>query len=136
MSGYTIQRAADAPDYTQGSPSPFLGYARPMGSEELGFNVRVLAPGATNVPPGEDPVPGHSHDTVEELYFVLEGEVTVKVGEDIHKLGPRDAILIGRGVPRAARNESDAEAAIAMVSVKMADPMGDSHKHEGFWPTG
>src|SRR3954454_24718025 len=109
-------RASEAPDYTGGDPSPFLGYARPMGAEQIAFNVRVLAPGATNVPPGEDPAWGHSHNTIEELYFVIAGELTVKVGDDVHTLGPRDAILIGRGAPRAARNESDAEAAFAMVS--------------------
>jgi mannose-6-phosphate isomerase-like protein (cupin superfamily) len=136
MSDYTILRAADAPDYTSGSPSPFLGYARPMGAEQIALNVRVLAPGASNVPPGEDPTWGHSHNGVEEIYLVIDGQVTVKVGDDVHTLGPRDAILIGRGTARAARNEGETDAAVAMISVKMDDPMGDSHRHEGFWPTG
>jgi mannose-6-phosphate isomerase-like protein (cupin superfamily) len=136
VSDYTIMRAGEAPDYTQGSPSPFLGYGRPMGAEQIAFNVRVLAPGATHVPPGEDPAWGHSHNTIEEIYFVIDGEITVKLGDDVHKLGPRDAVLIGRGTPRAARNEGETEAAMAMVSIKMDDPVGDSHRHEGFWPTG
>jgi mannose-6-phosphate isomerase-like protein (cupin superfamily) len=136
VSDYSIMRATDAPDFTGGDPSPFLGYARPMGSEQVALNIRVLAPGASHVPPGEDPAGGHSHNTIEEIYFVIDGEIKVKVGEDVHTLGPRDAILIGRGTPRAVRNESGAEAAFAMVSMKMEDPVGDSHRHEGFWPTG
>jgi mannose-6-phosphate isomerase-like protein (cupin superfamily) len=136
VSDYTIMRAADAPDFTGGSPSPFLGYGRPMGAEQIALNVRVLEAGATNVPPGEDPSWGHSHNTVEEIYFVIDGEITVKAGDDVHTLGPRDAILLGRGTPRAVRNDGDGEAAFVMVSVKMDDPMGDSHGHEGFWPTG
>src|SRR3954451_5348697 len=129
-------RAADAPDYTSGDASPFVGYGRPMGAQQIALNVRVLAPGASKVPPGEDSTWGHSHNEIEEIYFVIDGEIKVKVGDDVQTLGPRDAILIGRGAPRAVRNESGAEAAIAMVSVKMQDPMGHSHRHEGFWPTG
>ena len=136
MSDYTIMRASEAPDYTGGDPSPFLGYGRPMGAEQIAFNVRVLAPGATHVPPGEDTTRGHSHNTIEEVYFVIDGEITVKVGDDVHTLGPRDAILIGRGTPRAARNEGQAEAAMVMISAKMEDPMADTHRHEGFWPSG
>jgi mannose-6-phosphate isomerase-like protein (cupin superfamily) len=135
VSDYQIMRASEAPDYTGGDPSPFLGYARPMGAEQIALNVRVLAPGATHVPPGEDPAWGHSHDTIEEIYFVIDGQITVKLGDDVLELGPRDAVLIGRGTPRAARNDGDTEAAMAMISIKMDDPRGDSHRHEGFWPT-
>ena len=55
MGDYTILRAAEAPDYTGDAPGAFLGYGRPMGAEQLAFNVRVLAPHTANVPPGGDP---------------------------------------------------------------------------------
>ena len=47
-----------------------------MGAEQIAFNVRVLEPGTTHVPPGGDPSGGHSHTTIEEIYFVIEGEIT------------------------------------------------------------
>src|SRR3954447_14934600 len=122
-------RAADAPDYTGGDASPFLGYARPMGAEQIAFNVRVLAPGATNVPPGQDPTWGHSHNSIEEIYFVIDGEITVKLGDDLHKLGPRDAVLIGRGTPRAARNEGGTEGALGVISGKKEGPVGGPDGH-------
>ncbi|RKQ92570.1 Cupin domain-containing protein [Solirubrobacter pauli] len=134
MSDYTVLRAADAPDFTGDAPGAFLGYGRPMGAQQVAFNVRVLEPGTANVPPGYDPSLGHSHTEVEEIYFVIDGEIVVKAGEDVLTLGPRDAILLPAGTPRAVRNESDAEAAFAMVSVKMADPVAGSAFHEGFWP--
>src|SRR4051794_37715486 len=134
MSDYSVLRAAEAPEYTSGSPSPFFGYGRPMGSTQLAFNVRVLAPGATHVAPGEDPARDHSHSTIEEIYFVIDGTITVKVGEDVLTLGPRDAILIPAATPRSARNDTGVEAAFAMVSVKVADQSKESHQHEGFWP--
>src|SRR5688572_10546878 len=119
MSEYTVMRAADAPDYTGDAPGAFFGYGRPMGAGQLAFNVRVLEPGTTHMPPGGDPTGGHSHVTIEELYFVLEGEITIKLDDEVLTLGPRDAVLIGAGTTRGVRNEGDATAAFAMVSVKV-----------------
>jgi len=52
MSDYSLLRAADAPDFTGDSPGAFLAYGHALGSEQLAFNVRVLAPGTAHVPPG------------------------------------------------------------------------------------
>jgi mannose-6-phosphate isomerase-like protein (cupin superfamily) len=136
MSEFTVMRAVEAPDFTGDAPGAFIGYGRPMGAEQIAFNVRVLEPGMSHVPPGEDPAGGHSHATIEEIYFVLEGEITLKLGDEVVKLGERDAVLIPAGTPRATRNEGDATAAFAMVSVKVADQRAESTFHEGFWPTG
>jgi mannose-6-phosphate isomerase-like protein (cupin superfamily) len=133
VSDYTVLRAADAPDYTGDAPGAFLGYARPMGSEQLGVNVRVLEPGMAHVPPGEDPALGHSHRTIEEIYFVLEGELTVKLGDETLTLGPRDAVRIPAQTPRATRNESDAVTAFMLISVKVEDIRAESVRHDSFW---
>ena len=45
-------------------------------------------------------------------------------------------MLIAAGTPRGARNLTDAEAAFAMISVKVEDPMAESVMVEDFWPTG
>ena len=136
MSDYTVLRATDAPDYSGGDPSRFLGYARPMGSGQLGLNVRELAPGASNVPPGDPATGGHSHGEVEELYFVLEGDVTVKVDDDEVVLGPRDAVLMQPGAVHMLRNCSKAPAAVLMVSRQVANPREESIWVEDFWPEG
>jgi quercetin dioxygenase-like cupin family protein len=136
MSDYKIMRAGDAPDYTKGDASPFLGYGRPLGAEQIAFNVRVIAPGASHVPPGFDPAGGHSHNTIEEIYFVIDGELEVKLDDDVLTLHKRDAVLIGPHVTRAARNLGDEEAALAMVSIRVEDAMAESNLHEGFWPIG
>ena len=133
MSEYTVMRAAEAPDYTGDAPGAFLGYARPMGSEQLGVNLRVLAPGTAHVPPGEDPALGHSHRTIEEVYFVVDGDVTVKLGDDVLTLGPRDAVRIPAQTPRAVRNDSDAEAAFLMISQRVEDIRAESVRHDAFW---
>jgi quercetin dioxygenase-like cupin family protein len=65
---------------------------------------------------------------------VLAGEITVKVGDDVATLRPRDAVRIAPATPRAVRNDSDAEAAFLLLSVKVADHRAESQGHEGFWP--
>jgi mannose-6-phosphate isomerase-like protein (cupin superfamily) len=135
VADYTVLRAADAPDYTGDAPGAFIGYGRPMEAEQVAFNVRVLAPHTAHAPPGGDPAQGHSHRTIEEIYFVLEGEITIKLGDDVTTLGPRDAVLIPAATPRAVRNDSDEEAAFALVSVKVEDIRAESVPHEGFWPS-
>jgi uncharacterized cupin superfamily protein len=133
VSGYTVMRASEAPDYTGDAPGAFLGYARPMGSEQLGMNLRVLEPGMAHVPPGEDPALGHSHRTIEEIYFVVDGEVTVKLDDDVLTLGPRDAVRIPAATGRAVRNDSDAEAAVLLISVKVEDTRTESVRRDDFW---
>jgi glyoxylate utilization-related uncharacterized protein len=133
-SDYSVLRAGEAPDYTGDTPGAFLGYARPLGAQQLGFNVRVLAPHTAHVPPGRDPAWGHSHRTIEEIYFVLAGEITIKLGDDVITLGPRDAVRIGPATPRAVRNDSGEEAAFALCSLRVDDLAAESLPHEGFWP--
>lgn len=133
MSDYTIVRAAEVPDFAKSEAGGFLGYSTALGAAQLALNVRVLAPGAAHVAPGEDPGKGHSHVTIEEIYFVLEGEIAIKVGDEIETLGPRDAILVPPATPRQFRNESDREASVLLVSVKVEDQRAESRWHEGFW---
>jgi len=134
VSDYTILRASEAPDYTGDAPGAFYGYGRPLGAGQLSINVRGLEPGMAHVPPGTDPAWGHSHETIEEIYFVLEGELTIKLGDDVLTLGPRDAVRIPPETPRAVRNDSAARAALLMASVRVEDPRVESHAHENFWP--
>ncbi len=133
MSDYTILRAADAPDFSGDAPGAFLGYGRPLGTEQVTLNVRVLAPHMAHGPPGSDPAWGHSHRTIEEIYLVLEGELTMKLGDDVETLGKYDAVRIPANTPRAVRNDTDEEARMAMISVRVEDPLAESQQHEGFW---
>jgi mannose-6-phosphate isomerase-like protein (cupin superfamily) len=133
MADYTILRRADAPDYTGEAPGAFLGYGRPLGSEQLAVNVRVLAPHTSSAPPGSDPGWGHAHRTIEEIYLVLEGEVRIKLGDEIETLRQYDAVLIPPGTVRAVRNETEGQAAFAMISVRVEDNRAESVPQDGFW---
>jgi len=135
MSEYTILRAGDAPDFSgDDTPGAFLGYGRPLGSGQVAVNVRVLEPGMASAPPGADPGWGHSHRTIEEIYLVLDGELRVKLGDDVETLGRYDAVLIPPETPRAVRNDSDRDARFAMISRRVEDARAESVPHEDFWP--
>ena len=65
---------------------------------------------------------------------MLEGEITLKLGDDVLTLGPRDAVLIPAETPRASRNDSGAAAAFLMISAKVEDIAAESVGHDRFWP--
>lgn len=53
------------------------------------------------VKPGKRQPFGHRHDKAEEIYVVLAGEGTVKLGDELRPVRPLDAIRIAPEVPRA-----------------------------------
>lgn len=59
------------------------------------------------VPPGAS-VGSHVHDKDTELYYVLEGRLTVIENGVSHILGPGDASFTGGGDSHEYRNDSDA----------------------------
>ena len=134
MGEYTILRAAEAPDFTGDAPGAFLGYGRPLGAKQVAVNMRVLEPHTRHVAPGFDPAVGHSHSGVEEIYVVVAGEVRMKLGDRIEALGRYDAVLVPPETPRAVRNDSDEEARLLMVSVRMEDGSSQTTWHDDFWP--
>ncbi len=51
--------------------------------------------------------PLHIHHKQDEIFFIVEGEYTFKVGEDIHYLKRGDTIFLPRKVPHAFTQTSD-----------------------------
>jgi quercetin dioxygenase-like cupin family protein len=76
--------------------------------------VRVTAAdsgGRVGVWESEEPrgtaLPLHVHTNEDEQMVVLEGEVSVRVGEETHRLRAGDTLALPRGVPHAHRVDSD-----------------------------
>jgi len=59
---------------------------------------------ATRVPPGARGPENHVHPS-DQLYFVTDGEVTIKLGKDVRKAAADSAIFIPAGVPHHNWNE-------------------------------
>jgi len=66
-----------------------------IGARKLGYNVTV-------VPPGKRAFPRHSHRVNEEMFFVLEGEGELRVGEERYPVRRGDVIACPPGGPETA----------------------------------
>ena len=76
-----------------------------IGARNLGYNLTILAP-------GKSAFPFHSHRANEEMFFILEGEGEVRLGEGRFQVRGGDVIACPPGGPETAHqliNSSDSE---------------------------
>lgn len=89
-----------------------LGAVLLAGAEQTAgsaaFLLHPLAPRALGSPV-------HTHRHEDEWSFVLEGEVGVQLGDDVHVARPGDLVLKPRGVPHAFWNAGDVPARILEI---------------------
>jgi mannose-6-phosphate isomerase-like protein (cupin superfamily) len=69
-----------------------------VSAEDSGGAMTVLE----EVPPMVD-TPLHVHSREDELFYIVEGEHIITVGNEERRLGPGDALFAPRGVPHAQR---------------------------------
>jgi mannose-6-phosphate isomerase-like protein (cupin superfamily) len=69
-----------------------------LSAEDSGGQMTVLE----EVPPMVD-TPLHVHSREDELFYIVEGEHIITLGEQEHRLGPGEAIFAPRGIPHAQR---------------------------------
>jgi uncharacterized cupin superfamily protein len=88
-----------------------------LGAQKLGYNVTVLAP-------GKRAFPFHNHNVNEEMFFVLEGEGEVRIGESRHAIRAGDVIACPPGGPESAHQivntSATAELKYLAVSTRLA----------------
>ena len=78
----------------------FQTLRRELGVTSFGINLLVLAPGERGRI--------HSHERQEEVYLVLEGELTLLVEREPTRLGPDRLARVGPGVRRQLLNAGPA----------------------------
>lgn len=67
------------------------------------------------IPVGPGVTPLHVHHDNDEAMYVIEGEVTVKLGEERHVLKAGAYAMAPRGLPHTYRNSSDDPARVLFV---------------------
>lgn len=84
-----------------------------LDTEHLGVTVLEMEPGAKGK--------RHSHegDGQEEVYVVVEGEVTVDLGGDAVTLGGGEAIRIDPGTERQIHNDGDVRAKLVLAGAPL-----------------
>jgi mannose-6-phosphate isomerase-like protein (cupin superfamily) len=73
------------------------------------FQEMTVAPGFPWIPP-------HIHHNEDEALYGLEGEVTVRVGEQLHTVGPGTFVLMPRDVVHTFSNPGAVPARVLVVS--------------------
>jgi quercetin dioxygenase-like cupin family protein len=66
-------------------------------------------------PRGREPS-RHLHYTDDEGFYVLDGQVTFYVGEEIHRAGPGTFVFLPHGVPHSYTFETDAVRMLSIVA--------------------
>ena len=131
MSGYTIVERADAPDAM--SEYPGFGEMRfftgPAQAEQVAITWRSMPPGT-----GGRGSYGHRHRTQEEIYFVVTGTLTFKLGDDVVEAGPHTAVRIAPETYRSVHNDGDDDAELVICSVRAEDMEGETEMTPDFWP--
>jgi uncharacterized cupin superfamily protein len=91
----------------------FIGPA--VGAQKLGYNVTAL-------PPGKRAFPFHSHRVNEEMFFVLDGNGEVRIGDQRFPIREGDVIACPPGAPDTAHqivNTGATELRYLAVSTKI-----------------
>jgi quercetin dioxygenase-like cupin family protein len=84
--------------------------------DEGGDGISVLESFA---PHGDSP-PLHIHQTEDEIFHMLEGELRVRAGDADVRIGPGETLLAPKGVPHTYRAESP-EGARYLVTTRRGD---------------
>ena len=99
-----------------------LGWVgRKIGAQKLGYSVTV-------VPSGKRAFPLHNHHVNEEMFFILEGEGEVRIGDKTHPIKKGDFIAHPPGGPETAHqivNTSENELRYLAVSTMQSPEIAD-----------
>lgn len=77
-------------------------YSGPLGAEKFALLVNRQEPGSSGA--------HHHHDEAEEVYVLLKGKATLRVGEEDIEMAPLDAVCVSPGVDHSTTNASDEDA--------------------------
>jgi mannose-6-phosphate isomerase-like protein (cupin superfamily) len=131
IKAYTVAHREDALDFMADYPDygEQRWYTSAIGAEQVSFSWRRMLPGT-----GGRGSYGHRHPGQEEVYFVISGTVTFKIGDDVFEAAPQTAIRIGGDAFRSVHNDTDEDAQLLIFSALIQDP--PTELQEDFWAAG
>jgi uncharacterized cupin superfamily protein len=129
MGGYTVAERGDAVDWMAQYPGfgEMRWYTEALGCTQVSFSWRSMPPGT-----GGRGSYGHRHPGQEEIYFVISGTVTFKVGDDVFEAGPKTAVRMSGEEFYSVHNDSEAEADLLLFSTRDED--ATTERQDDFWP--
>jgi mannose-6-phosphate isomerase-like protein (cupin superfamily) len=129
VSDYTAIQLTDAPDVLGDYPGEMRILTGTLDAEQTALTHRRMPPGT-----GGRGSYGHRHRTQEELYLVVDGTLTFKVGDDVFDAPAGTAVRVAPSTVRSVHNDSDSDVVLVIAS-KIADGYdGEVETVDGFWP--
>ena len=128
-SGYSIAAREDALDFMAQYPGygEQRWYSDALATEQVSFSWRRMLPGT-----GGRGSYGHHHPGQEEVFFVIAGTVTFKVGDDVFEAAPQTAVRMTGEEAYSVHNDTDVAAELLIFSTRLAEPPFE--KADSFWP--
>jgi mannose-6-phosphate isomerase-like protein (cupin superfamily) len=129
MSGYSIAKRTDATDFMADYPGfgEMRWYTDALGAEQVSFSWRSMPPGT-----GGRGTYGHRHPGQEEIYFVIAGTATFKVGDDVFEAGPQTAVRMTGDEYYSVHNDTDGEVGLLIFNTRVEDQA--TERQDDFWP--
>jgi quercetin dioxygenase-like cupin family protein len=127
MSDYTTVNLREVEDQAPNfglSPQLEARFARvALDAELIGITYQKLEPNLR--------VPwGHKHKTQEEVFVVINGSMSVKVGDEVKELKPWDAIRISKDTMRGFEAGPDG---VEMLAIGTPGGPGDAETVQDWW---
>jgi mannose-6-phosphate isomerase-like protein (cupin superfamily) len=128
MSDYAIVDPDTIADEYDGTdvPGEFRSLTEGLGCEQLAVTL-------IRVPPHSDfeQGTGHFHEEIEEVYLVSRGTLTMRMGDDVHRVSAPAAVRVANRTPRSHRNEGDEPVEMWALSRRLGKH--DATKIDEFW---
>lgn len=109
-----ILNLENVPFQTRSHGGSFECRIAPVGlaveSRKLGFNVTVI-------PPGKRAFPYHAHRGNEEMFFILDGEGSIRIAGATHKIKRGDFVSLPPGSDSAHQIINDSRAPLRYLAV-------------------
>lgn len=127
--GYEVATREQATDWMARWPEygEMRWYSDALGTEQVSFSWRRMSPGT-----GGRGSYGHRHPGQEEVYFVISGTVTFKIGDDVFEAGPQTAVRMTGEEFYSVHNDTDEEAQLLLFSTRLPDAR--TERQDDFWP--
>jgi uncharacterized cupin superfamily protein len=129
MTGYSVAKREDAIDWMAQYPGfgEMRWYSDAVGCDQVSFSWRQMPPKT-----GGRGSYGHRHPGQEEIYFVISGNVTFKVGDDVFEAGPQTAVRMTGEDFYSVHNDGEADAELLLFSTRRRD--ATTEQEQDFWP--
>ena len=104
-------------------------YDHPVGGIRLLAGGEHVVVSEIRLGPGNDGPAPHIHETHSDGFYVLDGEVTVRLGADEHPLAKGGFVMIPPGVVHTVRNTGDAD--VLLLNIHAPGAGFDSYLRAG-----